>query len=119
MQPFMVGLTRVGIDCAVFAWGLGSKGQLGVNDGASYCMPVCVMSDPPIVGISAGNSHTLLLDALGTVWACGNGQNGRLGLGNVESRHLPTQITSTCWTDVNGVIHEARDLPPLYFAAAS
>ena len=60
---------------------------------------------------TAGGSHSLILDVAGVVWSFGNGQNGRLGLGDVESRHFPEAITSTCWTDANGIIHEARAVP--------
>ena len=37
-----------------------------------------------IVMVAAGSSHSLVLSNKGDVFACGNGNNGQLGLGKTE-----------------------------------
>ena len=45
-----------------------------------------------IVSVSAGGSHSLVLKADGTVWACGLNTNGQLGDGTTTQRSLPVQV---------------------------
>ena len=69
---------------AVFGFGCGANGQLGTGDLQTYFRPVCIMDEPPIVGVSAGDAHSLCLDASGAVYSFGCGGAGRLGLGDVQ-----------------------------------
>ncbi|KAJ1465282.1 regulator of chromosome condensation 1/beta-lactamase-inhibitor protein II, partial [Baffinella frigidus] len=75
-------------DGAVFAFGKGEDGQLGVNDSEDYHLPVCVVDTPKMVVISAGGAHSLCLDSTGTAYSFGAGGSGRLGQGDVEDRSL-------------------------------
>src|SRR3990167_4482168 len=45
-----------------------------------------------MVVCASGSHHSLFLDPLGTVWSCGNNENGRLGLGDEKHRYVPEPI---------------------------
>jgi len=47
---------------------------------------------PRIIAASAGHEHSLFLDTHGRVYACGNGRNGKLGLGDAYNRLVPVRI---------------------------
>lgn len=89
---------RKGIDGSVYAWGLGTSGQLGDNTIVSKSAPVQVKG-PGGVGnlvgitqISAGASHVLALKNDGTVWAWGLNTSGQLGDNTVTQRNAPVQV---------------------------
>jgi alpha-tubulin suppressor-like RCC1 family protein len=74
-------------DGTVWAWGLGSVGQLG--DGNFYttgnggvATPVQVSGLSTVTAIAGGEAHSLALKSDGTVWAWGYGRLGQLGDGN-------------------------------------
>lgn len=83
-----------------YAWACGSNqwGALGnqflVAVGGRTNTPVQVFSFPQITAISAGMSHSLFLKSDGSVWSCGQNENGQLGLGDFENRGIPFKITS-------------------------
>lgn len=73
----------------LFSFGLNNHGQLGACEGFDE-MPVpqeCFL--PALVdSASAGETHTLAVSSSGEVWACGNNEEGQLGLGSsLESRN--------------------------------
>lgn len=51
-----------------------------------------------VVEIAAGALHSMALDDAGATWSWGWGGNGRLGLGDVGHRTLPTRITEARMT---------------------
>ena len=57
-----------------------------------------------VVGISAGNSHTVYVKNDGTVWATGSNSNGQLGDGTTTSRNNPVQVKNSDGTGLSGVI---------------
>lgn len=82
-----------------WAWGGGALGQLGngTNDGRTtpYAVDMTAVLASGATGfsdLSAGNRHVLALDDVGGAWAWGYGQNGRLGLGDTDSRFVPVAI---------------------------
>jgi len=82
----------------VWAWGDNTDGQLG-NDSNDPCTtPVRVVGLngegylKNIIDISAGFWHSLAIDANGTIWTWGKGEDGRLGLGNITNRNTPHPI---------------------------
>ena len=75
----------------------GQCGQSGITDPAPIAYMIydndsdAILSAPGRIfqsGIaaSAGTTHSLVLDSSGSVWACGNGANGRLGIGSTTDR---------------------------------
>lgn len=75
-------------DGTVYAWGANAEGQLGTTTMAFVEEPIQV-SDPAdptgfLTGAkaaAAGNGHSVILKADGTVWAWGKNQQGQLGNG--------------------------------------
>ncbi|EKX42217.1 hypothetical protein GUITHDRAFT_111780 [Guillardia theta CCMP2712] len=109
----------------IFGFGANDAGQLAVGDIKGRFFPAMVQGgvsvatedDPkvvtgaPIVSISSGGFHTLLLDAEGSVFAVGENFHGQLGCGR---RHLASVIPRHCSVDINN-----RSLPPMRSVSAS
>jgi hypothetical protein len=90
-QYSMCGVTSAG---AVYCWGLGSSGQLGVSGStASSSTPVAVtttgtaLAGRTIVQVAAGYYHTCALDSTGLVYCWGVDTYGQVG--------TTTTVTST------------------------
>ncbi len=68
----------------VWCWGRNNEGQLGNGSTTDSCQPVAVLdgNNKAIVfarDLVAGAYHTLILDAKGQVWGCGNNAERQLG----------------------------------------
>lgn len=93
-------------DGTVFAWGDYTNGQLGAGSIATNAVvPVQVLkgaysgttylgddSDNPIIAISAGINHNLVLTANGEVLAFGNNSNGKQGDNSTTTHNVPVQV---------------------------
>ena len=82
----------------VYGWGLNDKGQLGYNSGddikttaPTELSTLCKIHPVQLV---AGSRCTFAVTSDGKVFACGVGENGRLGLGHTANVVQPRQITS-------------------------
>jgi alpha-tubulin suppressor-like RCC1 family protein len=66
----------------VFSCGYNRYGQLGLSDDASRLVPTLIdsLENRKIIAISAGGTHSLLLDSRGRVFSFGNNHYGQLGL---------------------------------------
>ena len=86
----------VGEDGSVFAFGGGSRGQLGTGGTAHTLNPTRVGGLPPSSGpvrqVAAGGYHTGIVTEAGDLLMCGAGENGRLGLGDEDNRATPTLV---------------------------
>ena len=80
----------------VYACGVNSSGQLGLNDTTNRNIPTLVSANIGSLTITAiaSRSHTLFLTNNGKVYACGSNSNGQLGLGDKINRLKPTLISS-------------------------
>lgn len=103
-----IGLTAGGMHfCALtasgtaFCWGSDRFGQLGVLDTTDRCRsdsapcartPRGVVLGPPILDISAGDSHTCAVLATSS-YCWGYGAYGRLGTGSTADQDLPAVIS--------------------------
>ena len=82
----------------LYAWGHNANGRLGIGvAGNNFPAPTAVPS--PVGGetwteISAGDAHSLAILSDGTLWAWGNNVNGRLGVGGVAQRLVPTMVVT-------------------------
>jgi alpha-tubulin suppressor-like RCC1 family protein len=66
----------------LYAWGLGSSGQLGNGTSANFAVPVPVTAPPGVPNwqaISAGVTHSLGIGDDGNLYAWGTGLQGQLG----------------------------------------
>ncbi len=82
-------------DGTVWAWGLGSAGELGTGATGSSAVPVPVIPLPDgrrVVQIDSGLNHNLALASDGSVWAWGYGADGQLGQGNGFNSLQPVQV---------------------------
>ena len=80
-------------DGSLWAWGVNGYGQLGLGDygDAKYRnTPTRVGADTNWAAVSAGDSHTLAIKTNGSLWAWGNNNYGRLGLGTTDNYAHPT-----------------------------
>ena len=79
----------------VFAWGLNMFGQLVVGDTENRVVPTLVtglLKSKTMVQVAAGYYHTACLTTDGLVCVCGDGDYGKLGVGDTERRVVPTLV---------------------------
>jgi alpha-tubulin suppressor-like RCC1 family protein len=94
----------------LYAWGLGSSGQYGINNVAGgRSSPVQVDSndtgkfvDPlTFISFACGYSSSLGIKSDGTLWGWGTNSSGQLGDNTVISKSSPIQVnTSTNWSKI-------------------
>jgi hypothetical protein len=81
-----------------WAWGLNSGGEFCLGNNQAYSTPV----ELPFSGVTtlAGADAHALYDADGTVYACGSGMEGALGLGSTASSTRPARVPALAGADV-------------------
>jgi alpha-tubulin suppressor-like RCC1 family protein len=92
----------------VWAWGLNDNSQLGSSTlfPTDQYVPVKITTLPVITQIAAGQSHALVVDTNGSVWAWGNNSNGQLGIGATDITSystFPVQINPSVLSGVASV----------------
>ncbi|AEC02284.1 fimbrillin family protein [Parasphaerochaeta coccoides] len=99
-------------DGTLWATGYNSSGQLGVGDHLNKSTPVQVTSmntDPssnPVVGVSGGDAHTMILKKDGTLWATGLNDLGQLGDGTIiDKTTIPVQVMTDVAAVFTGYYH--------------
>jgi len=87
------------IDGALWAWGHGGDGKLGLVDAEDRLVPARVgaeeeFGESPVLMAACGNCflHTLAVTKAGTLWAWGRGEYGELGHNHDNNRRVPTQV---------------------------
>ncbi|KAJ3435379.1 regulator of chromosome condensation [Anaeramoeba flamelloides] len=80
---------------SVFTWGNSSFGQLGHGNTKTILTPtpVNMLKAKKIIQVACGKAHTLALSKTGKVFAFGRGEDGELGLGDLDAYNTPQQIT--------------------------
>jgi len=82
-------------DGTLWGWGIGSSGELGVNNGVTYSSPIQIGSDTDWGDAKiASYTGTLVIKADATLWAWGTGIYGRLGINSDVKVSSPTQVGS-------------------------
>lgn len=84
---------QIGGKCHAYLWGSGRHGQLG-EAGCNTITPICTDSFSIAQQIICGQNCTFVIQANGTVLACGEGSYGRLGQGNSDNLHTLSIISS-------------------------
>ena len=89
-------------DGALYAWGLGEDGRLGLNDTTNRSSPVQVGALNDWLSVSARGFHTSSIKTNGTLWGWGFNAYGRLGDGTTVNKSSPVQIGAlTNWSQVS------------------
>ncbi|CAH0559020.1 unnamed protein product [Brassicogethes aeneus] len=80
--------------CRVFVWGLNDKDQLGGMKGSKVKLPVHsdFLSHLRPIHIAGGSKSLFIVSQEGKLFACGEGTNGRLGLGHNNNVPAPRLI---------------------------
>ena len=82
----------VGVNGRLWAWGLGSSGQLGLGDTNNRMGAEEVFEGSKVRTVACGDSHTMAVTKAGELWAWGYGARGRLGLNDGQDRLVPTRV---------------------------
>ena len=82
----------------LYSAGRNNRGQLGLNAVYNdyYVEPTLISSEyfsSPVIYISCGAYHSFFICSDGTVYACGQNENGELGINNTTNQYSPTPIT--------------------------
>lgn len=88
---------------SIIAFGDGMNGRLGIGNEADQTTGALVTAfkapqyakgtQPLIVAIAAGGSHSAALSAAGELFTWGNGASGQLGHGSCKSEWVPRHVT--------------------------
>ena len=88
-------------DGSLWAWGLGTQGQLGLGDTLARSSPVQI-GNSSWSQVSAGTSYTIAIRNNSTLWGWGINASYQLGQGTTILRSDPIQIGSASnWTAIS------------------
>ena len=86
---------------ALWAWGDGSYGQLGLGNTTVYSSPKQVGSLTDWLDVAGYYGWVVAIKTNGTIWGWGLGGSGQLGLGNTTNYSSPKQIGAlTSWSKI-------------------
>ena len=89
-------------DGTLWAWGIGSSGQLGTGTTDSYTSPIQIGSDNDWIMVAAGSYFSMAIKNNGTLWAWGENTYGQLGLGEILYQLAPMQVgTDNDWLNAS------------------
>jgi alpha-tubulin suppressor-like RCC1 family protein len=99
-EAYSLALTA---DGTLFAWGANEAGQLGIATTAGATTPNSTPTAVPgqYAYVTAGATHTLALQATGTLYAWGANASGQLGtVANATPNPTPTALGTDAYTQV-------------------
>uniref|UniRef100_A0A8D8RZ78 HECT-type E3 ubiquitin transferase n=1 Tax=Cacopsylla melanoneura TaxID=428564 RepID=A0A8D8RZ78_9HEMI len=80
----------------VYSWGVGEHGKLGHGNTLSQRRPKLIMGGlygKRVTYVSAGHNHSAAVTEDHLLYTWGEGDHGRLGHGDLKSRHSPTLVS--------------------------
>ena len=86
------------MDYEGFVWGFGTNnyGQLGAGNTADFFnVPQKIEYIPPVLTVSCGHGHTLIITNDDNLWSCGRNNYGQLCHGDNENRSVPQKTSFT------------------------
>ncbi len=97
-------------DGSVWAWGANDYGQLGDGTTSESHFPVRVKNSAGtgelwnITAISAGAGFSVALTSDSTIWAWGVNDEGQLGDGSTDERHLPVAVLDSSGYPLDDIV---------------
>ncbi|KAK4883497.1 hypothetical protein RN001_006816 [Aquatica leii] len=93
-SPRGIEYSKSSSGCRVFVWGLNDKDQLGRMKGSKVKLPVQsdFLSQLRPIHVAGGLKSLFIVSQEGKLYACGEGTNGRLGLGHNNNVCFSRQI---------------------------
>jgi len=86
---------------ALWSWGLGSNGRLGLGNTTYYSSPKQVGALITWASVEANSDASAAIKTDGTLWMWGYGVGGQLGLGNTTQYSSPKQVGAlTAWSKI-------------------
>ena len=87
---------------ALYAWGGGYSGRLGLGNTTNYSSPKQIGALTNWLNISGGGYSTTAVKKDGTLWSWGYNLYGMLGLGNTTAYSSPKQVGAlTNWSSTS------------------
>ena len=68
-------------------------GQFGTGNTTNFNFPQKILEIPPVLSVSCGSEHTLIITTDSNLWSCGYNMYGQLCLGNQENQSKPRQTS--------------------------
>ena len=84
----------------MWSFGENSSGQLGTGNKITFNAPQKIQNIPPVLSVSCGLEHTLIITNDSNLWSCGSNDFGQLCLGNKESQLQPQK---TSFSDISKI----------------
>ena len=90
----MVGISQF-VDYEGFIWSFGenNSGQLGTGNKTNSKFPQKVLGIPPVLSVSCGSEHTLIITFDSNLWSWGRNDKGQLCHGDKEIRLNPQKTS--------------------------
>eukprot|EP00010_Vexillifera_abyssalis_P001942 CAMPEP_0201561586 /NCGR_PEP_ID=MMETSP0173_2-20130828/78873_1 /ASSEMBLY_ACC=CAM_ASM_000268 /TAXON_ID=218659 /ORGANISM="Vexillifera sp., Strain DIVA3 564/2" /LENGTH=973 /DNA_ID=CAMNT_0047976099 /DNA_START=2821 /DNA_END=5742 /DNA_ORIENTATION=+ len=98
IQPFKIAASTsysMMIDRSgkVYSWGESTHGGIGQGNDVNYMATPTQSKHPPdAIDVSCGLQHTISLHQSGSLYVCGYGRRGSLGLGSDRDVYNPTEL---------------------------
>ena len=92
------------VDHRGFIWSFGENdyGQLGTGNTTNFNnVPQKILGIPPVLSVSSGLNHTLILTNDDNLWSCGGNDCGQLCLGDTEERSSPQKTSFSNITKIS------------------